>query len=252
MGGIPRLKVSGPICGAISYTRQMGVYRGHICAIFCIVRIIIHFPLLLLSAKDIVGDEGGIRAFEQETRDLDVEIKKMKELKASYGVTSPKELRRHHVNERMSQHLSYSVNASSCLRRNQHHQGRMTYPSHLYGVTSTQGLRRSMMGEIDIDTLTIEQYLMLTQGNQAQSMVKTEFRGMMEKDIKDVTITELEYKAEMRSRVLGYEHHFDDSKINAYYDSPSLLPCFKLVQPHTEDRYKPLEEDTYYVSEDEP
>ncbi|GJU22160.1 hypothetical protein Tco_1155502 [Tanacetum coccineum] len=35
-----------------------------------------------------------IRALEQETRDLDVEIKQMKDLKASYGVNTPQELRR--------------------------------------------------------------------------------------------------------------------------------------------------------------
>ncbi|GKD86725.1 hypothetical protein Tco_1357879, partial [Tanacetum coccineum] len=35
-----------------------------------------------------------IRAFDQETRDFDVEIKQMKELKANYSVTSPQELRR--------------------------------------------------------------------------------------------------------------------------------------------------------------
>nr|GEX31719.1 hypothetical protein [Tanacetum cinerariifolium]GEY45110.1 hypothetical protein [Tanacetum cinerariifolium] len=85
----------------------------------------------------------GIRAFEQETQDLDVEIKQMNELKANYDVTSPQELRHNQVNEGMSQHPSYGVNASSCLRRNQHHQGRMTYPSHRYCVTSMQGLRRN-------------------------------------------------------------------------------------------------------------
>nr|GEW31563.1 hypothetical protein [Tanacetum cinerariifolium] len=37
---------------------------------------------------------GRIQAFEQETRDLDVEIKKLKELKANYGVTTPQELSR--------------------------------------------------------------------------------------------------------------------------------------------------------------
>ncbi|GJW81558.1 hypothetical protein Tco_0145533 [Tanacetum coccineum] len=37
--------------------------------------------------------------FDQETCDLDVEIKQMKELKASYNVTSPQELRRNQVNE---------------------------------------------------------------------------------------------------------------------------------------------------------
>ncbi|GKC27502.1 RNA-directed DNA polymerase, partial [Tanacetum coccineum] len=56
-----------------------------------------------------------IRACEQETRDLDVEIKQIKELKAIYNVTFPQELRRNQVNEGMSQHPSYGVNASSCL-----------------------------------------------------------------------------------------------------------------------------------------
>nr|GEU61195.1 hypothetical protein [Tanacetum cinerariifolium] len=85
--------------------------------------------------------EKGIPVFEQETRDLDMEIMQIKELKANYDVTTPQELLRNQVNEGISQHLSYSVNASSCLRRNQHRQRRMTYPSHLYGITSTQVLR---------------------------------------------------------------------------------------------------------------
>ncbi|GKC87083.1 hypothetical protein Tco_1147732, partial [Tanacetum coccineum] len=59
-----------------------------------------------------------IRAFEQEIRDLEVEIKQMKEVKANYGVTTPQELRHNQINEGMSQHPSYDVNASSCLRRN--------------------------------------------------------------------------------------------------------------------------------------
>ncbi|GJT36296.1 hypothetical protein Tco_0926715 [Tanacetum coccineum] len=54
-----------------------------------------------------------------------------------------------------------------------------------------------------------------------------------------------------KSRVLDYPHHFDDSKINAYYDLPPLLCCFKPVQPHTEYRCEPLEEDTDYISVDE-
>ncbi|GJS91020.1 homeodomain-like protein [Tanacetum coccineum] len=97
------------------------------------------YPILKVSDEDKAKGIRGIRAFEQETRDLDVEIKQMKELKANYGVTSPQELRRNQVNEGMSQHPSYGINASSCLRYNQHHQGRMTYPSHRYSVTSTQG-----------------------------------------------------------------------------------------------------------------
>ncbi|GJU68386.1 hypothetical protein Tco_1254645 [Tanacetum coccineum] len=39
------------------------------------------------------------RALEQETRDLDVEIKQIKDLNASYGVTTPKELRRESLSE---------------------------------------------------------------------------------------------------------------------------------------------------------
>ncbi|GJR98276.1 phospholipase-like protein [Tanacetum coccineum] len=109
-------------------------------------------------------------------------------------------------------------------------------------------------------------------------MVKAGFGGMMEKDIEDMTIAlYMEYEAEMKrkswrnarsyfptkyeytdinsfhhdnSRVLGYPHHPDDSKINAYYDLPPLLPCFKPFQPHTEDRYEPLKEDTDYISDD--
>ncbi|GJU50737.1 hypothetical protein Tco_1220292 [Tanacetum coccineum] len=154
--------------------------------------------------------ERGIRAFEQQTRDLDVEIKQMKELKASYGVTTPQEL-----------HLLNFVDFS-----------------------------RNMIDEVDIDTLTIKQYLMLNQGNQVPGMVKTEFRGMMEKDIENMTIAEyMEYEVDMKSRVLGYTHHSDNSMINAYYDLPSLLPCFKPVQPHTKDMYEPFEEDTDYISE---
>nr|GEZ34880.1 hypothetical protein [Tanacetum cinerariifolium] len=44
-----------------------------------------------------------------------------------------------------------------------------------------------------------------------------------------------------KSRVLGYDHHSENSKINAYYDLSMLLPCFKHVQPHTkEDDDKPF------------
>ncbi|GKB05930.1 phospholipase-like protein [Tanacetum coccineum] len=46
-----------------------------------------------------------------------------------------------------------------------------------------RALYMSMMGEIDISTLTLEQYFRLIEENQASSMVNDEFRGMMEKDI---------------------------------------------------------------------
>ncbi|GJW14749.1 zinc finger, CCHC-type, retrotransposon gag domain protein [Tanacetum coccineum] len=46
------------------------------------------------------------RAFEQETRDLNVKIKQMKVFKASCVVTTSQELRRNHINEEMSNHLA--------------------------------------------------------------------------------------------------------------------------------------------------
>nr|GEY17115.1 hypothetical protein [Tanacetum cinerariifolium] len=49
---------------------------------------------------------------EQVTWDLNVEIKQMKDLKTSYGVTTPQELRRNLVKEEMSQHHSYGVTSS--------------------------------------------------------------------------------------------------------------------------------------------
>ncbi|GKD01656.1 hypothetical protein Tco_1171930 [Tanacetum coccineum] len=63
-------------------------------------------------------ERGRIRAFEQETQDLDVEIKQMKDLKASYSVITPQELRRNQINEKISHHHSYGVTALSQLRRN--------------------------------------------------------------------------------------------------------------------------------------
>ncbi|GJV50209.1 hypothetical protein Tco_1440421 [Tanacetum coccineum] len=120
------------------------------------------------------------------------------------------------------------------------------YVARLRSLNSVNSLGK-MMSEVDIENLTIEQYLMLTQKNQAQGMVKNEYGGMMKKDIEDVTIAEyMEYEEEMkrkpwknarfyyptnrdtnslshdRSRVLGYEHHSNDLNINAYL--PPLLP----------------------------
>ncbi|GJS29776.1 phospholipase-like protein [Tanacetum coccineum] len=108
-----------------------------------------------------------------------------------------------------------------------------------------QGSREegNMMNEVDIENLTIEKYLMLTQGNQVQGMVKNESGGMMKKDIENMTIAEY-----MKSRVLGYEHHSDNSNINAYL--PPLLHCFKPIQPPTKNIYEPLEEKTDVISED--
>ncbi|GKA95986.1 phospholipase-like protein [Tanacetum coccineum] len=114
-----------------------------------------------------------------------------------------------------------------------------------------------MMSEMDIESLTIEQYLMLTEGNQAPGI---EYEAEMERQIwrntgsyfptkyDNKNVNSFNYK---ESWNLGYKYHFDDSKINAHYDLSSLLPCFEPIQPHAQDRYESLEEDIDFVSEDE-
>ncbi|GKC18395.1 reverse transcriptase domain-containing protein [Tanacetum coccineum] len=52
--------------------------------------------------------DGRTRALEQETQDLEVEIKQMKDLKASYDATTTQELRCNQIKEEMSHHHSYS------------------------------------------------------------------------------------------------------------------------------------------------
>ncbi|GKD25432.1 copia protein, partial [Tanacetum coccineum] len=149
-----------------------------------------------------------MRAFEQKTRELDVEFIQVKSSRLVTGV---------------------------------------------YAVTNFNEELRNMMGEVDIDTLTIEQYLMLTQGNQAQGMYEAEMKRQTWRNARSYFPTNRDTYSlnHDRSRVLGYEHHFDDSKINAYYDLPPSLPYFKPIQPHTEDTYEPLEENTNVVSKDE-
>ncbi|GJT78351.1 hypothetical protein Tco_1045076 [Tanacetum coccineum] len=51
----------------------------------------------------------------------------------------------------------------------------------------------------------------------------------------------------IESRKLSYEYHL---KVNTQSDLP-LPPCFEPIQPHTHDRYEPLDDDTKLVSEDE-
>ncbi|GJV30006.1 hypothetical protein Tco_1386454 [Tanacetum coccineum] len=100
-----------------------------------------------------------------------------------------------------------------------------------------------MMGKADIDTLTIEQYQMFTQGNQAQGMVKTKFRGMMKKDIEDMTIAEyMEYEAEMKRQIWRNARSYFPTK----YENKDINSL-----NHDKNRYEPLEEDIDYVSEEE-
>ncbi|GJV92674.1 putative reverse transcriptase domain-containing protein [Tanacetum coccineum] len=103
----------------------------------------ITWPLgqILLRAENTCPRSGRIRAFEEETRDLDVEIKQMQELKASYGVTTPQELRRNQVNERMSHHPSYGVNASSCLRLDAETRRKVHFKGPIPKMTPTKGTK---------------------------------------------------------------------------------------------------------------
>nr|GEY09691.1 hypothetical protein [Tanacetum cinerariifolium] len=61
--------------------------------------------------------EGSIQALEQETRDLNVENMRKKDLRASYGITTPQELRCNQIKEEISHHHSYGVTASLQLCR---------------------------------------------------------------------------------------------------------------------------------------
>ncbi|GJZ81805.1 hypothetical protein Tco_0646799 [Tanacetum coccineum] len=56
----------------------------------------------------------------------------------------------------------------------------------------------NMRNEVDIENLTIEQYLMLTQENETQGMIRTESSRIITKNIDDMAIAEyIEYEAEM-------------------------------------------------------
>nr|GEX07635.1 reverse transcriptase domain-containing protein [Tanacetum cinerariifolium] len=68
---------------------------------------------LVKSSSLVIIIRRRIRALEQEMRDLDMEYKKMKNLKASYGVTTPHELCRNQIKEEMSRRHDYNVSASA-------------------------------------------------------------------------------------------------------------------------------------------
>ncbi|GJU61730.1 hypothetical protein Tco_1243565, partial [Tanacetum coccineum] len=77
-----------------------------------LVRELSDFDLLFVRCSALmVSNIRRIQALEQETRDLDVEIKQMKDLKVSYGVTTPHELCRNQIKEEMRQHHDYVITA---------------------------------------------------------------------------------------------------------------------------------------------
>ncbi|GJU62907.1 RNA-directed DNA polymerase, eukaryota, reverse transcriptase zinc-binding domain protein [Tanacetum coccineum] len=137
-----------------------------------------------------------------------------------------------------------------------------------------------MMGGIDISTLTLEQYFRMIHENHALGMVNEERRRTMEKDTKDMTIVEyIKYETKIKrqswrdsqshfltkydswdvasfhleeNKTLDYLYYTDNAKIDAYYDLPPLLPCFKHIQPYTQCKNKSynaeLDEEINYIS----
>ncbi|GJY21161.1 copia protein [Tanacetum coccineum] len=129
---------------------------------------------------------------------------------------------------------------------------------------------RNMMNEVDIENLTIEQYLMLIQENLAHGMARTKSDRMITKDIENITIGEyMEYEAEIKRDPWGYaqsytrssgsttlerskenKHHLNKLKTNAYF--PLFPPCFKPTQPLTKDTHEPVEKDPNDFNLSEP
>ncbi|GJY25036.1 ribonuclease H-like domain-containing protein [Tanacetum coccineum] len=156
---------------------------------------------------------------------------------------------------------------------------------------------RSSCGDDITHALTSDQYRRLMNllsssgGNpwdaqvnvETQCMVNDEFRGMMEKDIEDMTIAEYnEYEAEMKrqswrvsqsyfrtkyddgdvgsfhlekSRTSDYPYYTDDAKIDAYFDLPPMPLCFKPIKPYTKHKNESskveLKEEISYMSDEE-
>ncbi|GJZ90213.1 phospholipase-like protein [Tanacetum coccineum] len=94
----------------------------------------------------------------------------------------------------------------------------------------------NMMNEVDIENLTIEQYLMLTQENQAHRMARTKSGRMITKDIENMTIAEyMGYEAEIKRDPWGYAQ-----------------PCTRSSGSTTLERSKPLTKDTHEPLEKDP
>ncbi|GKD30163.1 phospholipase-like protein [Tanacetum coccineum] len=70
------------------------------------------------------------------------------------------------------------------------HRVRIGHTSNANSALNSINSLGNMISEVDIKNLTVKQYLMLTQENQAHGMVKNEYEGMMKKDIEDMTIAE--------------------------------------------------------------
>nr|GFB11734.1 hypothetical protein [Tanacetum cinerariifolium] len=80
-----------------------------------------------------------------------------------------------------------------------------------------------MMSEIDTDSLTIEQYLMLTEGNHAPGMVKPKFRRTIKWNIEEMTI--VEYIDLQRSIFSRDQRSLGSVSKDERGDNSGALPC---------------------------
>ncbi|GJU93796.1 copia protein [Tanacetum coccineum] len=95
-----------------------------------------------------------------------------------------------------------------------------------------------MMNEVDVENLTIEQYLMLTQENQAHGMARTKYGMTITKDIENMTIAEyMEYEAEIKRDPWGYAQSYTRSSGSTTLERKKDLNHFNLFAPnsHHED-----------------
>ncbi|GJW74176.1 hypothetical protein Tco_0133546 [Tanacetum coccineum] len=157
------------------------------------------------------------------------------------------------------------------------------YTHQVFGTAVGELNLGGMMGGIDISTLTLEQYFRMIDENHASGMVNNECGRTMEKKIEDMIIAEyMKYKAKMKrqlwrdsksylrtkydswdvgsfhlekNKTLDYPYYIDDAKIDAYYNLPPLLPCFKTIQPYIQrknESYKvKLDDEINYMSDRE-
>ncbi|GKA25516.1 RNA-directed DNA polymerase, eukaryota, reverse transcriptase zinc-binding domain protein [Tanacetum coccineum] len=108
----------------------------------------------------------------------------------------------------------------------------ISYSSVIDPFIAVWQIERGMMGEIDISTLTVEQYFRMIDENHAPGMVNEEFGRTMEKDIEDMTIVEyIKYEAEMKRQ--------------SWRDSQSYFPT------KYDNWMRELDEEINYMSDEE-
>ncbi|GJS12505.1 hypothetical protein Tco_0406977 [Tanacetum coccineum] len=86
----------------------------------------------------------------------------------------------------------------------------------------------------DIENMTIAEYMEYEAKLKKQSRRSTRLSHLKRYEGMDLNFSHRE-----KNIALEYPHYSDDAKIDAYYDLPTLLPCFQHVQPHTNYDQKP-------------